>query len=297
MWQCYDKLETPKIQSAFLIKRLPKEEIRKLIDNGKFICPKCKEQLTFVQEFVKEKGIVRSHFSHKQASNCKDWIPEGESEKHYNLKFSLLDQLTNDTIKIKIGNLIFDSETNDHNIIFADTEIKAIVERRADILLQLKTPNALFGLGIAIEIMVSEEYNSIYAKSKDYASKGYSVAITTDGESIEVIQVYPKIILELFEYNFNKLKQQEELIKSIDSSFLVRANKYGWDCTTCAKAKKDNAVEGFIVCFKDYDYTNRTGEVIKKADIVPCPKYYPSNKPKILLAEPDLEVECNRVVE
>lgn len=290
MWQCYDKIETPKILSAFLIERFPEEQIKQMT----FVCPKCKENLNFISKFVKQKGIVRSHFAHKSNSEC-NWIPEGESEKHYNLKFKLLDQLTNDSVKIKIGNLIFETKTNDYNIEFNETEIKAIVERRADILLKLKNPNPLFGLGIAIEVMVTENYDSIKQKSKDYATKGYSVATTTDGELIEVLQTYPQIVLDLFKYNFEKLKQQEELIKQIDSSFLMRANKHGWDCTTCAKAKKSMRVDGFIVCFKEYDYQTKSGHIIEKADIVPCDKYYPSKKPPIELAErEDLEVECTR---
>ncbi len=289
MWQCFDKTENPKILSAFLIERYPTEEKEKL----SFICPKCKEPLSFISKYSKQKGIVRSHFAHKSNSEC-NWIPEGESEKHYNLKFNLLDQLTNETIKIKVGNLVFETSTKDYNIDFAETELKAITERRADILLKLKNPNPIFGLGIAIEIRVTENEESIKQKSKDYAVKGYSVATTKEGETIEILQTYPQIVLEIFKYNFERLKQQEEIIRQIDSSFLMRANKHGWDCTTCAKARKSNKHDGFIVCFKNWNNTTRTGNIEEKADIVPCEKYYPSKREPILLAEPELEVECTR---
>lgn len=290
MWQCYDKIETPKILSAFLIERLPKEEITKL----SFVCPKCKEQLSFINKYAKSNTTVRSHFAHKSNSNC-NWLPEGESEKHYNLKFSLLDELTNDSIKIQIGNLIFDTKTNDYNIIFADKEIKEIVERRADIILRLKNPNALFGLGIAIEVMVSEQIDSIKSKARDYALRGYSLATTQDGITIEVHQVYPKVLSEIFKDNMERFKQQEEIIKQIDSSFLVRAIKNKWDCTTCSRASKSTKHDGFIACFKDYDYKTKTGHVEQKADIVPCSKYYPSSKPPIRLTDfEDIQVKCKR---
>jgi hypothetical protein len=141
--------------------------------------------------------------------------------------------------------------------------------------------------------MVSENSDSIKRKSYDYAKKGYSIATTQDGKTIEVFQTYPQIILDLIKQSSEVLKNQEQIIKSIDSSFLVRANKHGWDCTTCTRAMKSKKHDGFIVCFKDWNNKNRTGNILEKADIVPCERYYPSNKPPILLAEPELEVECN----
>lgn len=92
--------------------------------------------------------------------------------------------LNNEKIKIKYRdipfylndlNLIIKDRTKDHILeqSFIDKEIG--VNRFADLLFELETPNLTFGKGIVFEIMNTESLSSIKEKSIDWAKAGYSL--------------------------------------------------------------------------------------------------------------------------
>jgi len=288
MWECYN--EKQELQRAFLIKKLPKEIIQTIV----FTCPKCEEPLIFkAQNSIKQ----RSHFAHKKDTTCKGYFPEGESEQHYNLKMQLLDTITNDTLTFKIGNLFFETRTNEFEIDLVDIETKAIKTRIGDIILKLKTPNQVLGLGIIIEVMISETEESITEKIKDYSLAGYSVCKTTNGLDLEITETFPELNVILFEEYKKEIELYSEKIKLLNSDFYIKANKNGWACTNCDHAGVDNRDGRILICWKHKEETVH-GKMMpeKKTNFTLCEDYVLRSKLKeeIILEEPIPHYKCPR---
>jgi hypothetical protein len=305
MFECYNKEKI--IQKAYEIKNLPKEEINKL----EFSCPECKDKLNFIQEFPRriygKIAITSSHFKHKTQTNCEGYYPlkHGESKEHYNTKMELLERLHSKKPIFKIGNLLFEMDLNDFEIDWKETkeEIKAIENRQADILLKLKTPNAMLGNGIAIEIKKSESQQSIENKKLDYCQKGYSLCQTTNGYELEIKETFPETILTLFELQKEQIEYFEEKIKLFEKDFRLKAQKNNWNCTNCEHAAVDDLDTRILDCWKptrDTPASIRTGkkQPIKRSNFTPCEDYCQRSKLKkdINLVEDSPRVKCDRDV-
>ena len=287
MWECWNNENEKVIQRAFLIKKLSKEESDKL----PFICPKCLEPLSFRIEHYRlfGKSKVRAHFMHKSDSQCYGYIPEGESEEHYNEKMKLLDLLNEEEYSLKIDGLTFDIKTNSGFIQFKDKEV-SLNNRRADVLLTFKSPNSILGLGIAFEIMISEKEESIEQKIKYWTAYGYTVAF---GKNVEEIETSP--YLEKAHDSINQLKKelQESIEKTrfFGNQFIIKAASQGLYCNNCYKAWQCKKHSGCIVCYNE----NSPNHLLHRQDSTPCELWQKRIKPDIPFESSILDVKCKKV--
>ncbi len=229
-----------------------------------FTCsdPNCKENLTITKEhmrFTHGKYVwVIPFFAHHSNSTCR---LSKESPEHYNKKLVLLSYLFLNKIKINIHGL---------RLIIQEEEIKGKeIKRennRADVLLEFKNFNPLFGNGIVFEIMQSETEQSIIEKEKKWLEKAYTVIPIKKNISfedlaskgIEVDSIYLKKITE-------KLKTQEErmreLLKNINSPAqqMMVFSETENNCLDCKHGSLDNLDKSVIACwkFKEYNYKKR----------------------------------------
>lgn len=141
--------------------------------NQTYECTECKEKLSPVKDCIKTSSegkefYVISHFSHKPESTCK--LALGESQEHIQKKDQILSALFTGKIKINL---------NATSIVLNPNEIKGteqtILDNRADILIAFNQFNPLLGLGLAIEVMESETYESIEEKRIKWTNKGFTV--------------------------------------------------------------------------------------------------------------------------
>lgn len=280
MFECYD--ENKIIVKAYLIKELPKE----IIENKKFTCPCCEEDISFIKEYYKPKGLWRAHFSHKRNNNCSGYTPEGESKEHYIKKMEILDDLHNKEIEIQTHGLKW--KFNKELVDYIAEEKYEINGRRADIIVRLKKPNVILGNGIAIEIMISEKEESINLKRKDYALQLYSVATLNENGEIEIQLTYPEVLTKVFKETMNTYKEEinlyENKFKFLRQDFINKAIKHNLNCLNCAKAtiNKYNPTE--ITCWLNYNEKTKKG-YNNKADFTPCGDYSKSNKPDIVVED------------
>ena len=281
----FEAYENKKFVRAYLIKQLPEE----LIKQKKFECPCCNQEMNFVKEYYKLKGTWRAHFAHLKNSACNGYTPEGESLEHYTLKMTLLDDLHNNKpLEIKVNGLTW---TFDNSLVdYIKDEKYEIENRRADIIIMLKTPNFILGNGVAIEVMVSEKQSSIQNKAIDYAQQLLSVAQTTNGSDIEITQTYPKVLKDFFESTFKQYKAEinyyEERIKLIRTPFIEKALKNNWTCLNCKHpTKTDYKFDKHgvtITCWRKW-IKGVKGSQVNRTDFAPCENYAPSDEPELIL--------------
>lgn len=293
MWEVWTDLENPLIVKSYILKNLPEIETSK-----KYYCPCCKEEISFIKEHNKEKGLWRAHFAHHPNSKCEGYIPKGESPEHYEIKMRTLDLLTNKQIGIIIGNgkLQYFLQTEHFDIISEETP--CINERRPDILLKLKSPDAIFGNGIVIEIMVSEAKKSVIEKYLDYSKKGYSLAWTNDGEYLTMQYTYPEVLIQLLNLKKEEFTSFVENLKILHKDFFKKAQANNWSCLNCAYSEKSKKYKGFIVCWKKYNKQIKNKiDILEKADFTPCEFYKPTYRTPIEEEEPEANFTCKRVME
>lgn len=80
----------------YLFPRLPRSELMKERESGKFFCPECKEEL-----MLKMGSVKVEHFAHMRGSSCVDSY-EKESEYHLNGKLQLLNWLEGQKLNPKM---------------------------------------------------------------------------------------------------------------------------------------------------------------------------------------------------
>jgi len=285
MFECWN--EEHKLVKAYLIKELPKEVIATKV----FTCPCCNEELSFIKEYYKPKGLWRSHFSHKRNSECSGYTPEGESAEHYTKKMALLDDLYNKKISIKTNGLtwVFNKDLVD----YITEEKYEIDSRRADIIVRLKKPNIILGNGIAIEVVVSEKENSINNKRKDYALEFYSLATLNINGEVEILEAYPELITKIFNEQTKEYKNEIELyenkIKFLRQDFINKAIKHNLTCLNCAKATINKFNTSEITCWLNYNELTKKG-FNNKADFTPGGDLSKSHKPDIVVEDYRIEV-------
>lgn len=293
----FEAFENNKLVRAYLIKQLPET----LINEKKFMCPCCANEMNFVKEYYQPKGLWRSHFAHSKNSNCTGYTPEGESKEHYTIKMTLLDDLHNNKpVEIRVNGLkwVFDIQEID----YIKDEKYQIENRRADIIVMLKKPNFILGNGIAIEIVVSEKETSLKNKSIDYAQELLSLAQTKDGNNIEITKPYPQVLKEFFETTFKQYKTEiqyyEEKVKILRNPFIEKAMKNNWNCLNCSHATKTDLrfdpTGTTITCWKKYNKQNKTGQE-KRTDFSPCENYCPSIKVSLEVNEKGV-VLCSKAI-
>jgi hypothetical protein len=282
----FEAFENKKLSRAYLLKELPKE----ILEQKKFECPCCEKEMIFINEYIKQKGIWRAHFAHTKNSACEGYTPEGESREHYSIKMILLEDLHNKKpVKIIVNGLTWAFSYED--ILYIKEEKFEINNRRADIIIILKQPNFILGNGIAIEVMVSEKQSSIDSKAIDYAQELLSVAQTKDGEQIEIIKTYPKVLKDFLEKTFTQYKNEinyyEERIKLIRTPFIEKALKNNWTCLNCDQASQSKT-KGFICCWKEKN-KGLTKHPTERADFAPCNEYKELRQGRLPLIDSDFE--------
>jgi hypothetical protein len=279
MFECWD--ENKVLVKSYLIKELPKE----IIEKKKFTCPCCEENISFIKEYYKPKGLWRAHFSHKPNSECSGYTPAGESQEHYTKKMILLDDLHNKEIEIQTNGLKwnFDKSLVDYIV----EEKYEIDSRRADIIVRLKKPNVILGNGIAIEIVHSESETSINNKRDDYAKELYSLATLNEKGEVEIVKTYPEVLSNFFKKEFvdykNQIELYEQKAKLLKQPFVEKALKNNWTCLNCRQASIGKT-SGFIACWREKNkgLTTHPREI---ADFTPCDEYSPSNKPDLVIED------------
>lgn len=233
-----------------------------------FTCidPDCNQTLSLKKEhnrFTFGKLIwVIPHFVHPPTSACK---LAGESAEHYERKLVLLSYLYCNKIKINIHGLVL--VIDPENILGPE---KRREENIADVLLEFKEYNPLFGNGIVFEIMVSETEESIETKKKKWLTKGYTVIpiprhLSYDELALKGIKIEATFLKSLL----NNLESQEdrlrELFKNVDSPVnqIVQNTESQFNCSNCLHSSEDKTREGtktgLMSCwkFKKYNYNNR----------------------------------------
>lgn len=231
-----------------------------------WVCEKCDEEVSIKKEHIRlredsDKEIwVCSHFSHKPGSSCE---MVSESESHYNKKDLLASQLYSDEIPLKIGNTTLLINYND---------IKGVEvtrgRRRADILIEFKESNSVFGSGIVIEVMESEEMDSIWNKFTSWFEKGYSFTYFKKSEFsgnrlesgvIEVKYPFAKASGKYSEKIYEEIKSKVNRLEGIKSMTLL-SSKYEneYTCNNCKHSSVDKNKNGeikssMVCCWKKYN--------------------------------------------
>ena len=151
--------------------------------------------------------------------------------------------------------------TADHFIEKSYIEDVIGINRRADLLFDLKVPNLTFGKGIVFEIVNSESMESIKAKAKDWARAGYSLVVIPidnfDFKNYGLKEDNYLIMYQLFDdinvylELMRKIKENEPLIDSFNDNvremekrmFFWRSGKHNYEFRD-----KENVEEIMLWC-------------------------------------------------
>jgi len=216
-------------------------------------------------------------------------------DKHTTAQHILAGLILNDEkIKIKYRdipfylndlNLIIKNRTKEHILeqSFIDKEIG--VNRKADLLFELETPNLTFGKGIIFEIMNTESMSSIKEKSIDWAKVGYSlVAIPIDNFDFKELKLKEDNYLVMYrlfdDLNIyleilSKIRENAPLIDNFNTNvremerkmFLWRSGRHNFKLINNEKVNSillyciDNELKNFKgkkkIILNCYDFSNR----------------------------------------
>jgi len=230
-----------------------------------------------VVKHIRKGDYVTAHFKQHSLNELK-CNNTNESDRHFNTKMHILSLVYEKDLKFKIGELIL--QYTEENI--EGTE-KLRKNRRADILLEFEKFNPILGKGLAIEIITTENEQSIRNKTKDWLINGYSIAwlytnyfkdykLTTD--TIEIQYPYLNGIYSEFEKLNEKITSRfRELEKwgiEIDNQMQVTVNnlkaqltydkekiveeitnKTRTSCRSCKNSSPDKESD-LLCCWKNY---------------------------------------------
>jgi len=247
------------------------EALQTFLDPNKesWVCPNCGEELFLKEEHIRiredcpEEIWVTSHFAHSPNSSCKN---AGESQMHYSKKLTLLNQLYSNKIPVRVGNT---------TLLIDYKEVKGVEEnvgnRRADILVEFKEKDKIFGSGIVFEIAESEDDESLNDKLISWAESGYSFTYFKSHEFednrlkkgvIEVKYPFLKAIDESYELMYENIRENLTKIENLKSitKFKQKIDEE-FTCSTCAHAGIDKTPDGeftgMICCWKDKNQGDR----------------------------------------
>lgn len=250
MWQALNKKRERTFLAQEAIQTIP------LWKQEKWTCPNCKKSVSLKESFYraisfKTLSLVNSHFCHHPSSSCKD--PK-ENNIHYQRQMFVLSQLYSAAPPLRIGGFI---------ILHKFDQIKKLETKKADILIEFKEFDPLFGFGLVIEIMVSEKDESMEDKIKKWGQKGYSITwleknrfnkknqLITEG--IEIKLPYLKNLNLSIEKNWKELKRNL-LLLSENKEMLKITNKLieKYTCRTCKNSGPDKwkgEASGLFCCW------------------------------------------------
>lgn len=220
------------IEAGGRIEYAPKmtDKLKDAWKNQTYRCFECDEILTPVNEGTRnEKDYIRPHFNHSKDSTCK--LKENESDEHKEAKYDLLDHLLYKNIKLNYYGALYEIKQD---------EVKGVEitrgDNRADILVEFKEPNLLFGQGIAFEVAFTEKFDSISEKMDEWNSKGYMVirigASMKHDYINKGIQIKSNYLESLFKNSSKQLKLLNDAITEI-RSFNIPAHQKMEISTTC----------------------------------------------------------------
>lgn len=204
---CYNSVEMRRNWSQ--------EQIEKWNQNKLFV--DCSGDKTLVSDFKPVSFItehdrkfkegyyfVRPHFRLIGGEKVSYKIEEDKHTTAQHILAGLI--LNNEKIKLQYRDIPFylndidldiKNRTADHFIEKKYIEESIGINRRADLLFNLKVPNLTFGKGIVFEIVNSESMESIKVKAKDWARVGYSLVV---------------VPIDNFDFNNYGLKEDNYLI-------------------------------------------------------------------------------------
>lgn len=164
------------------------------------------------------------------------------------------------------------------------------INRRADLLFELETPNLTFGKGFVFEITNTESWSNIKEKAKDWSQVGYTLihipienfdfknhALKKDYYTIvyrlfDDLNLYIEILQGIRESkpmidNFNKQKREMErklfLMRNYEHFYQLKHDEKVKSITLfCMEQKIDRPKKKRFVLLRCYDYMNRFIDVI-----------------------------------
>lgn len=220
----------------------------------KYTCTDCKEILTPTIDFGRTRNgnqeYVVAHFKHNKESTCP--LANGESNEHKERKGKLLSYLFGEKIKLNIYGMEY--LIKKENV--KDIEVTR-KENRADVFIEFKEYNPIFGNGICFEIMESETYDSIEIKKEQWLSKGYTlieIPKNTDFDKIfiEGFKIKETHLKKLIDSLNDKQKELLILIKRIEDfklpshqEILISETKN--NCSNCFYSTQDKDIHGIKV--------------------------------------------------
>jgi competence CoiA-like predicted nuclease len=236
-----------------------------------YCCPDCQKKVIPVKGHIRKETInVISFFrlDDPAAGGC----IHGESDEHKKAKILIASLIENEKIKLEI---------NKTTIPYHSLKIKevphlpwrweqTVKDRRADILFRFSEWHPLLGLGLVLEIQISnldEEKRS--QRTQDWISQGYSIT-WIEGEDIEednlkteeiiVQHPYTSELNALIESKIDrldeKIEESKETIEEIRRTSLEEIEEYtnlGKSCRTCIHANWDRTKDKKII---SYNYLN-----------------------------------------
>ena len=288
---CYSSMEMRRNWSQEQIKEFKFYDcsgINTLTTDKKFVSFVTEQQRTYKDGYY----FVRAHFRLPKDTTLTYKIKD---DRHTTAQHILAGLILNNA-KIKLNyrdipfylneiNLDLKNKSSEHVLEKSYIEKEIGINRRADLLFELETPNLTFGKGFVFEIINTEDMKSIKEKSKDWAKVGYSlVAVPIDnfdfndyGLKDDNYFIFYRLFDDINVYLelMRKIKENEPLIDNFNESvremekkmFLWRSGRHNYIF------KNDEKVNEILLYCIDREDMNFKG---KRKIILKC--YDASNK-------------------